>query len=183
METTIVCRSVCDLADPVLDQAEKTYTESFPEAERRDFALVRNLLAREPKFFFQVVLRDGSYVGFITSWRFENYTYAEHFAIDPAARNGGIGAKALQLFLDSCQMPVVLEVEMPTDEMSRRRIGFYERIGFVLDDHYYQQPPYRPNGEWLEMKLMAYGELDLLHTFEQVKTDIHTYVYGVKTDI
>ena len=124
MEATIICKSVRDLTDPILEQVEKTYTESFPEAERRDFALVRNLLAQEPKFFLQAILKDEQYVGFITCWKFEGYTYAEHFAIDPAARNGGIGAKVLKQFLESCGTPVVLEVEMPTDEMSRRRIGF-----------------------------------------------------------
>lgn len=181
MEAKIICKSVRDLTDPILEQVEKTYTESFPEAERRDFALVRNLLAQEPKFFLQAILKDEQYVGFITCWKFEGYTYAEHFAIDPAARNGGIGAKVLKQFLESCGTPVVLEVEMPTDEMSRRRIGFYERLGFVLDNHYYRQPPYRSNGEWLEMKLMTYGDLNLSHTFEQIKTDIYTHVYRFKS--
>ena len=71
------------------------------------------------------------YVGFITGWLFDGYTYVEHFAIDPAASNGGIGAEAMKQFLVFCGTPVVLEVEMPTDEMSKRRIGFYERLGFI----------------------------------------------------
>ena len=94
MEAKIICKSVRDLTDPILEQVEKTYTESFPEAERRDFALVRNLLAQEPKFFLQAILKDEQYVGFITCWKFEGYTYAEHFAIDPAQRNGGYGKRA-----------------------------------------------------------------------------------------
>ena len=68
MEAKIICKSVRDLTDPILEQVEKTYTESFPEAERRDFALVRNLLAQEPKFFLQAILKDEQYVGFITCW-------------------------------------------------------------------------------------------------------------------
>ena len=54
-------------------------------------------------------------------------------------RNGGIGAEAMKQFLAFCGTPVVLEVEMPADEMSKRRIGFYERLGFKLDNHVYHQ--------------------------------------------
>ncbi len=111
---------------------------------------------------------------------FDGYTYVEHFAIDPAARNGGIGAEAMKQFLVFCGTPVVLEVEMPTDEMSKRRIGFYERLGFKLDNQVYHQPPYREGGEWLEMRLMTYGDVDLEYSFEQVKNCLHKNVYGVK---
>ena len=48
----------------------------------------------------------------------------------------------MKQFLVFCGTPVVLEVEMPTDEMSKRRIGFYERLGFELDNQVYHQPPY-----------------------------------------
>ena len=161
LQSVVACRSVKDFSDPALDLIERTYTESFPEVERRDFSLVRN-------------------VGFITGWLFDGYTYVEHFAIDPAARNGGIGAEAMKQFLVFCGTPVVLEVEMPTDEMSKRRIGFYERLGFKLDNQVYHQPPYREGGEWLEMRLMTYGDVDLEHSFELVKNCLHKNVYGVK---
>ena len=44
LQSVVVCRSVKDFSDPVLDLIEKTYMESFPEVERRDFSLVRNLV-------------------------------------------------------------------------------------------------------------------------------------------
>lgn len=179
LKSVVICRLVNDASDPVLDKIEKTYTESFPEVERRDFSLVHDLVMNEPKFVIYALSRDDQYVGFITGWHFEGYTYAEHFAIDPAARNGGIGAEAMKQFLAFCGMPVVLEVEMPTDEMSKRRIGFYERLGFTLDNHVYHQPPYREGGEWLEMRLMTYGRFNLQESFEQVKKCLHTHVYGV----
>ena len=129
----IISKPVREIADPFLDLVEKTYTSSFPEEERRDFSLVRKLLEEDSRFEMYALLRDGIYVGFITGWQFEGFVYAEHFAIDESARNGGIGAKAMTSFLALHEDPVVLEVEMPTEEMSKRRIGFYERLGFVLD--------------------------------------------------
>ena len=162
----IISKPVREIADPLLDLVEKTYTSSFPEEERRDFSLVRKLLEEDS--------------GFITGWQFEGFVYAEHFAIDESARNGGIGAKAMTSFLALHEDPVVLEVEMPTEEMSKRRIGFYERLGFVLDHHVYFQPPYRRGEALLEMRLMTHGELDLERSFKRVKTIIHQNVYGVK---
>ena len=180
LQSVVACRSVKDFSDPVLDLIERTYTESFPEVERRDFSLVRNLVRDESRFIVYALSKESRYVGFITGWFFDGYTYVEHFAIDPAARNGGIGAEAMKQFLVFCGTPVVLEVEMPTDEMSKRRIGFYERLGFELDNQVYHQPPYREGGEWLEMRLMTYGDVDLEHSFEQVKNCLHKNVYGVK---
>lgn len=180
LNTVIECRSVKNCSDPLLDKVEKTYNDSFPEVERRAFSLVRDLIRDEPRFIVYALFRDNLYVGFITGWRFELYTYVEHFAIDASARNGGIGAEAMKQFLAYCGTPVVLEVEMPADEMSKRRIGFYERLGFVLDDHVYYQPPYRKGEEWLEMRLMTYGKIDLKGSFDEVKGNIHKHVYGVR---
>lgn len=64
----VVCRSVKDFSDPVLDLIEKTYTESFPEVERRDFSLVRHLVKGEPRFSVYALSREDRYVGFITGW-------------------------------------------------------------------------------------------------------------------
>lgn len=153
----IISKPVREIADPLLDLVEKTYTSSFPEEERRDFSLVRKLLEEDSRFEMYALLRDGIYVGFITGWQFEGFVYAEHFAIDESARNGGIGAKAMTSFLALHEDPVVLEVEMPTEEMSKRRIGFYERLGFVLDHHVYFQPPYRRGEALLEMRLDSWG--------------------------
>lgn len=120
LQSVVACRSVKDFSDPALDLIERTYTESFPEVERRDFSLVRNLVRDESRFIVYALSKEDRYVGFITGWLFDGYTYVEHFAIDPAARNGGIGAEAMKQFLVFCGTPVVLEVEMPTDEMSKR---------------------------------------------------------------
>lgn len=180
LKSIVVCKPIRDFSDPLLDQVEKTYNASFPEEERRSFDLVRELVKNESRFLIYVLLKDNAYVGFITGWLFDGFTYAEHFAIDESARNGGIGADALKQFLAFCGTPVVLEVEIPAEEMSKRRIGFYERQGFVLDNHVYYQPPYRKGEEWLEMRLMTFGKIDLQHSFDKVKESIYKNVYQVK---
>jgi hypothetical protein len=43
-------------------------------------------------------------------------------------------------FISRPEVPVLLEVEHPTDELSRRRIDFYKRAGFVHNEHKYRHP-------------------------------------------
>ena len=56
----IISKPVREIADPLLDLVEKTYTSSFPEEERRDFSLVRKLLEEDSRFEMWVSLRDGN---------------------------------------------------------------------------------------------------------------------------
>ena len=176
----ITCECVSDARQSVLNQVEQTYTDSFPEAERRDFSLVRQLIQESSCFKLFVFRSGGQYAGFLTTWDFGSFVYAEHFAISSKQRNGGIGSRALRSYLQSLTKPLVLEVELPADEWSRRRIGFYERLGFTLDSHRYVHPPYRPGGEELEMRLMSYGSIDLSASFDTVCRTIHRNVYGVE---
>ena len=108
-----------------------------------------------------------------------DYRYVEHFSIDESARNGGLGVKAVITFINQSDLPIVLEVERPNDEMSKRRIGFYERLGFQLHTHDYSQPPYRAADDWLPMRLMSFGEIDMNERYEHVKSHIHKHVYQV----
>ena len=50
----IISKPVREIADPLLDLVEKTYTSSFPEEERRDFSLVRKLLEEDSRFEIKV---------------------------------------------------------------------------------------------------------------------------------
>lgn len=179
MEQGIICRPLTDTGDPLLERVQVTYEASFPPTERRDFELLRGLIRQNPYFMMYALLRKEMYVGFITAWRFDTFVYVEHFAIDETARNGGIGAEAMRQFQAFTDLPVVLEVELPSDDLSRRRIGFYERLGFVLDDHIYYQPPYHPGDQPLEMRLMHYGCLHLTEAFEAVRECIYREVYGI----
>lgn len=167
---------------PLLDKIESTYTGSFPPDERRPFPLLRCLIDEQDLFAIGALLQNETYIGFLSYWDFETFRYVEHFAVDPLARGGGLGGKCLNLFLSQSDKPVVLEVELPEDEMSRRRIGFYERHGFVLCQHPYYQPSYY--GEFdvrLEMRLMTWGNLDINSSFVDCVSRIHPAVYGVKS--
>ena len=117
-----------------LSYIESLYLGSFPPDERRPFEQIVAMLREDSVFALRLLCDDGRRVGFISCWQWPDLAYVEHFAVDPAVRGGGYGAAALQRLCAEAGTPVVLEVEKPHDEMSRRRIGFYRRCGFELSE-------------------------------------------------
>lgn len=155
------------------------YLESFPLSERRDTKLMFDLYKRDTIFTISIIEENSQYVGFLTYWSFNDFIFAEHFAISPDFRNGGFGGKVMKLFIKSVQQPIVLEVELPSTILSERRIGFYQRLGFRLwEDIPYQQPPYLVDGKPVPMKLMTYGDLDLNKNLQEVRDSIYSAVYS-----
>lgn len=171
---------VTDTLSPYLPKVQSTYTFSFPETERRDFYLFCELLEKQPVFNLFVILKEHKYVGFITYWQFEQFVYVEHFAIDAAFRSGGIGSIVMKEALKQVDSDVVLEVEDPIDDLTQRRVRFYEALGFNLYGADYKQPPYRESDSWYDMKLMSYGNIDMEKEYEAVRDCLYTYVYNTK---
>lgn len=161
------------------DYMEKLLIASFPPEEYRDLAELRNFTDNRSNFHNNVVFYDDVPVGLVTYWNFGYFFYIEHLAIDPEQRNGGYGYKLLAYLTDKFQMPIVLEVERPVEEMAVRRINFYKRQGYVLWERDYVQPPYRAGCERLPMYLMVHGNLDVNKDYETVKSRLYREVYNI----
>ena len=167
------------------DQADYAFVEelmhtAFPQEERRDTEQQRAYSDHHPLFCSNIVLEDGTPIGMISYWTMTDFYYIEHFAIDPARRNGGYGRRVLEAIKERLKGPIVLEVEMPNDEMSIRRIHFYKRLEFTLHHKPYMQPPYRKEDSGLPMLLMTYGNIDMESDFEKVRDTLYKEVYGTK---
>ena len=159
---------------------EQLMTASFPSEEYRPLEELRNYTDSKPHFYCNIILHQNTPVGFITYWDFGHFCYVEHFAIDPSQRNGGHGKNVLNHLCHQLKKPIILEVEMPEEEMAIRRINFYKRQGFTLWEKPYMQPPYKSGDDYLPMLLMAYGDLECDKDFEQVKKCIYREVYNTK---
>ena len=165
--------------------AEDLLHTAFPADERRDDAQQREYTDRKAKFSAYALTDGDEPIGLITCWHFcgdksENFVYVEHLAVAPSKRNGGYGAEILRSHKERHKGIIVLEVELPQDEMSRRRIAFYERNGFELCRRPYLQPPYRPENTPLPMHLMFYGTASPTFLFNTIRDTIHRQVYGVE---
>lgn len=134
--------------------ARELYLSAFPEEERRD---AENMLPPNPAFRPGVLTRQGEFLGILFYWEGEDFLYLEHFAVSPRLRNSGLGAEALAL-LKGFGKKIVLEIEMPEDDLTRRRKGFYERNGLLENLWKHIQPKYRPGDGDLPLLLLSYPE-------------------------
>lgn len=162
------------------DFAASLIEESFDEDERRSRDAMARLADNEPRLHIFLVHNalEPSPKGVMTLWDLGDFCYLEHFATISSERGKGYGSKALSALKSMVTKPIVLEVEPPVDELSRRRVEFYRRNGFSLWQSDYVQPPYRKDSRSLHLRLMAYGPLDEASSFVRVRSQIHTIVYS-----
>lgn len=117
--------------DPLFLQAMSLYETSFPDAERRSVAQNEDLLC-DPRFSMLAFCVRGEFAAMAGVWDVDGMLYIEHLCTVPRLRGQGIGAAVLQMLKDE-QKTVMLEIEPPVDELTRRRKAFYERCGFGYD--------------------------------------------------
>lgn len=159
---------------------EELLTTAFPPEEHRDLLQQREYTDCNSKFHSNVILENGIPIGLISYWDLDNFHYIEHFAVSPDFRNGGYGKRVLEYINEHIPYPIILEVELPENEMSKRRIGFYERIGYKLINEEYYQPPYRKQDSNLPMFLMIYDKSNQKIDIEHIKRELYKHVYNIE---
>lgn len=169
------------------DVTEYAYMEAllkttFPPEEYRDLDELKRYTDQNGLFKNLLIYDDTKVIGFITYWQFNLFYYVEHLAINPQLRNEGYGEKVLKHLQAILQRPIVLEVEYPTDDLSTRRIKFYERNGFVLWKANYVQPPYKKGYPPLPMYLMVYGSLNEQAHYQEIKQALYRTVYNAEIE-
>lgn len=153
---------------------------SFPSDERRTRKGQEKMLD-DPHYQLYGCRRDAAVVAFFAVWRFRDFAFVEHFAVEEGCRNGGIGAELLQELLEMLAVPTVLEVEFPETELPQRRIRFYERNGFVLNPYDdYVQPALSDAGKELPLMIMSYPAGVSREQYEQIRDTLYREVYHVK---
>ncbi|MGM9601481.1 MAG: GNAT family N-acetyltransferase [Faecousia sp.] len=136
-------------------QALELYLGAFPREERRD---KEKMLVKSPAFRPGVVTENGEFCGILFYWEGEDFLFLEHFAMAPYLRNKGLGAKALEKLKEQGKK-IVLEIELPASDLTRRRKGFYERNGFLENPWHHVQAKYRLEDEDLPLMLLSYPEM------------------------
>lgn len=139
-------------------EAWTLYESAFPYKERR--SLDDHLRAlNDPRFEADGIWHDGRFVGLIYHWASAPATrYVEHLAISPALRGQNMGSQALQAFIERFGR-VILEIDPPVDEISCRRLHFYQRLGFVENPQEYLHPSFRAPFTTHRLVLMSYPQL------------------------
>ena len=175
----LTIKALTHLTDCIPTTATEIYISSFPPDERRNTDDLQNIWLNNNHFTYNLILIKNELCGILLNWNFSTFIYLEHFAIQFEFRNNGIGRTALNQWLSEQTLPVILEVEPPSDHISASRINFYERLGFKLWNVDYTQPPYSADKQSIRLLLMSFGDLDVEKSFEQIKRVLHKEVYGV----
>ena len=150
--------------------------QSFPLEEYRSYEGQKKLLD-DPAYSIYGIKEEGNILGFAAVWQLENWLFLEHLAVDPQRRNRGIGAELLGFLTEK---RCCLEVELPETELARRRIGFYQRNGFFLNDYPYVQPSLGEGRNPVPLSIMTSGSTISPEEFAQVQKLLYSRVYGQK---
>ncbi len=135
--------------------AFEIYQQSFPVYEQRTLATQLEAL-QNPYYKFQVIENDEhETLGLLLTWQTDRFVYIEHFAVTPAARGHNIGTKILTSLIENTDVPIILEIDPPVDEISIRRKNFYERLGFVVTEHEYIHPSYQPHTSPHHLRILS----------------------------
>lgn len=169
------------LTDRDFDAVYAIMEKSFPEEERRTYEEQRALLADSSYYLYGI--KDeatGELLGFAAFWDLDEFVFFEHLAVNPDCRNGGIGKQLLLKVKELAKAPICLEVELPTDEMAIRRIAYYERNGFYLNEYPYTQPSLKKGGEDVPMYIMTSGRKLTMQEVLYVRDLLYRRIYHVE---
>ena len=156
---------------------KQIYEDSFPEDERREWTQLLELLSNT-QFSLNEIYDQQKFLGFISIWNLTEFSFIEHFAIQDTDQGKGYGTQVIKRVLSMNSKPVILEVEEPFTENARKRIAFYERLHFTVNEFSYFQPAYSLEKKSIKMLLMSYPTNIYPEDFERIKVRIHDQVYG-----
>jgi GNAT superfamily N-acetyltransferase len=149
--------------DQHFDLFWKIYSKSFPLCERRTFEQQIEVFK---KIGYQLngYVYENKLIGLLCFWTAKQFVFVEHFAVIEEARSHGFGSTILKAFSLHITVPVILEIELPIDDSTFRRLKFYESAGFVQNVHIHHQPPYH-------------------HSDQPIRLDILTYRYPISSEL
>lgn len=125
---------ITDPSHPLFDAAWRIYEASFPLSERRSLSYHLQAM-QEPEFHACAAVEEGAVRAIVFFWNTGEVCYLEHLAVDPAARGSGAGTKALTALIGRSELPLLLEIEQPVDDVTRRREHFYNRLGLTMQPY------------------------------------------------
>ena len=158
------------------DQIYNIMQASFIEDEYRSYTQQKDLLDN-PFYTIYALYEKEEVKAFLSVWEFDDFAFFEHFAVNQKYRNGGIGARFLSDVIKIINKEVCLEVELPEDSLSKRRIGFYERNNFFLNEFDYMQPSLEKGKKEVPLYLMTSSSKVFKTQFNHIKDTLYKEVY------
>lgn len=135
-------------------KAWKIYQEAFPPEEKRTLKEQIKLFDKR-SFKMLCYVEDEVVLAILFYWQIDSYTYLEHFAVNTILRGRSYGSKILEEFISNNQN-IILEIEPIIDEITQKRLAFYERFDFKVNNHTHFQVPFRKNAQELQLIFLSH---------------------------
>lgn len=174
---------ICPMDFSDFDKMYAIMSSSFPSDEYRPY-LEQKALLTNPRYRIFSVYDDISseMKAFIAVWNFDSFLYVEHFAVNPDFRNEGLGSRVLADIQAMFPKRICLEVEPPQTELSERRIAFYKRNGFYLNNYPYVQPPISKGRSPVPLMIMTTNGVASKDEHDSIKRTLYKHVYSVPAE-
>ena len=167
------------VTDEKFSSVYKRLIDAFPYEERRDERDEKKCFLKS-QFNFCEITDDGESVGLIVFWVFSKFLFVEHIAINKEIRSKGYGSKTFELLKSQYKLPIILEAESPETEMQKKRIKFYENLGFKINCYDYTQPSYH-NAESVPLMVLSFPQFLNEKEFEEFFKTTREIVYGIES--
>ena len=105
---------------------------------------------------------------FIAYWEFDSYIYIEHLAVNPELRGNNIGSDTLNKLASLVDKVIILEIDPVKDDVSKKRLAFYEKLGYRVNPYQHFHPAYNklyPPHELTVLSLNRNLETEEYHKF------------------
>ena len=166
------------VTDEKFSSVYKRLIDAFPYEERRDERDEKKCFFKS-QFNFCEITDENESVGLIVFWVFNKFLFVEHIAINKEIRSKGYGSKTFELLKTQYNLPIILEAESPETEMQKKRIKFYEKLGFKVNSYDYTQPSYH-NAESVPLQILSFPQLLSESGFEEFFKTTREIVYGIE---
>lgn len=168
---------MANLSRKKLDEMLGIYESQFPSAERRKISDQKKIM-KDDRYEIDYIDQDGLMAAFCATWNLEGFIFIEHLAVRETHKGYGYGTLLLERQVKQGR-PLILEVELPEDEIRKKRIAFYEKIGFHLNKYEYSQPPLSEGGSNVEMMVMSHPGSLSEDEFKEIRQTLYSQVYGI----
>lgn len=163
------------VAEEKFSSVYKRLIDAFPYEERRDEVDEKKCFLKS-QFNFCEITDGGESVGLIVFWVFESFLFVEHIAINKEIRSKGYGSKTIDLIKSKYNLPIILEAEAPLTETQKKRIKFYENLGFKVNSYDYTQPSYH-NAESVPLLVLSFPKVLNENEFDEFFRETRIVVY------
>lgn len=174
----------------MIKQLDRSYFEKVYQIMEEAFPLSERRVKEEQLALFDLPCYemygwfiDGELSAFLAAWNLGSICFGEHLATSRDKRNLGLGKQLLQAYEAMSAVPIVLEVELPETELAKRRIQFYERLGFHLYPNLpYLQPSFHKDLSPLPLHLMMNGPVISYDQLLDIAKLIYKEIYHEEYD-